>query len=70
MNTPITAEYCLEKVKEALETKDYKKLEKWDFLLKSCNDLRVRAKQRERAKRNELLGYALEESYRSALNKH
>jgi len=46
MNTPITTEYALEKLKNALKNGTQEEIEKWDMCIRSNNDLRIRTKQR------------------------
>ena len=48
MDTPITTEYALEKLRDALASGDTEEIRKWDLCIRSNNDMRIRAKHRQR----------------------
>lgn len=48
MNTPVITEYALEKLRDALESGNTEEIEKWDLCIRSNNDMRIRAKHKQR----------------------
>ena len=48
-NTPITLDYANERLTAALKAQDSAEIEKWDFIIRSENEYRVKCKQRDRA---------------------
>lgn len=49
-NTPVTSEYANERLKEALARGDQQEIEKWDMVIRSNNELRIRAKHAARGR--------------------
>ncbi len=48
MDTPVTTEYALEKLRDALANGETEEVKKWDLCIRSNNDMRIRAKHKQR----------------------
>ena len=65
MNTPVTDEYALQKIKEALAVGDYTEADKWKLCLQGNAEVRIAWKQKERAAKEAVLQSRLREMYRT-----
>lgn len=64
LNKPMTIEYALERLDEALKSQDSEEIAKWDFIIRAENDWRIKCKQRDREMKDNLLRLKLKEMYR------
>jgi hypothetical protein len=64
MNTPITNEEAVVHLEKALKAGDLEEIAKWDFIIRSNNDFRIRAKQKRREMDNIALEAKFHESYK------
>lgn len=63
MNIPVTDEYALQKIKEALAVGDYTEADKWKLCLQGNAEARLVWKQKERTAKEAVLQARLREMY-------
>lgn len=63
MNTPVTDEYAIQKIKEALAVGDYTEADKWKLCLQGNAEVRLVWRQRERTAQEAVLQAWLREMY-------
>lgn len=62
MDEPLTFEFALEKLKDALRVENHAEIEKWDWQIRKMNEYRIKCKQKDRARREALLRLAYKQS--------
>lgn len=63
-NTPMTLEEANERLGVVLKSGNKEEIEKWDFIIRSENEWRIKNKHKERAVEEAYLGRLLRRSYR------
>lgn len=64
-NIPVTTEYALERLRVALKEGNSEEIATWDLCIRGNNDLRVRARERERNIREVLITTKLKREMRT-----
>ena len=65
MNTPVTDEYALDKIKKALAIHDYAEADKWRLCLRGNTEVRLAWRQKVRDAKEVVLQARLREMYRN-----
>lgn len=63
-NEVITTEYALEKLNDALKEGDLDDVKKWDFIIRSNNEYRIKVKEKIRQAKDDYLRLKLRQMYR------